>query len=573
MFVHGESTSTNTRKLSDAARQIKRNSEADKPYRNFGLNSYADEKLLYSALPDAGDSERMFAKLMQRMALPFTYADGTTTNDLKNPVNENPTIPAGYTYFAQLVGHDLSQSNAFPSKLSKRKIKDRNERRTSLSLETIYGRGPLRDPAFYELPRDGEHFRTRLRTAAVDTATVDSKHPEPAGCPYHNRELPRMLQTDLSDFNGKSVFGRPDVLIPDARNDDSPMLSQLTVLFHQLHNAVIERVKALDPQFDELDPDPADINRFEMARALVARCYRKMIVTDLLPKLLNASVYNSYQSAGFAPIMENKDIGNFDDEPIALEFSHAAYRACHSMVRSRYQFNDAHIAQGLIPSLQRSSSKLERFLPLRLNWVSQWSRFFDFTKSGKPAPQMARKFGPSYNEVLQKASKFQTKTDTNDVDPQHSGLLFRDFNRGTLAGLLRLDKLVDLVSKKFKLTPLQADKVQRAKLIRDWLTIAPGVFNEAELKSLSENPPLLFWILFEAAQQENGKSLGMIGSIIVAETVCVGLDDTIELPKSNFSESTIENFVFFESMPDTMPKMIEYVSRVLKLDDVTPRFV
>src|SRR3954465_4376738 len=58
-------------------------------------------------------------------------------------VGENPAIPAGYTYLAQFVDHDLTFDPTPPG----RRVDDlANLRTPRLDLDSLYGAGPLDQP-------------------------------------------------------------------------------------------------------------------------------------------------------------------------------------------------------------------------------------------------------------------------------------------------------------------------------------------------------------------------------------------------------------------------------------------
>ena len=62
------------------------------------------------------------------------------------------------------------------------------------------------------------------------------------------------------------------------------------------------------------------------------------------------------------------------------------------------------------------------------------------------------------------------------------------------------------------------DASYRREKIRAWLTASDGhTFGNEELDSLSQDPPLFFFVLFEAAHTQDGERLGILGSIIAAE--------------------------------------------------------
>ena len=76
--------------------------------------------------------------------------------------------------------------------------------------------------------------------------------------------------------------GLPEAIIGDARNDDHPLLSQLVVLFHYVHNTIVCRVAA-DPAHP-LAGSPFDMDHLNYlcARSATTLIYRSIIRHDLL---------------------------------------------------------------------------------------------------------------------------------------------------------------------------------------------------------------------------------------------------------------------------------------------------
>ena len=198
--------------------------------RNLALEA-GQEQQLYRGLPSSDDTRTMLRKLA-------TYMRSTG-----NPEDDdNDMLPAGYTYLAQLVAHDLLH-NVLPlpgSNLEQpdatRDDLERDYRTNRLVLDTIYGGGPSIHPLAYVVRNEpaGTGLQIAPRRGAragggqrgVQTGRVP-RYP-PARCPHLN--------------DAPSARGAPDALLADPRNDDNLILSQLTALFHELHNGVIARL-------------------------------------------------------------------------------------------------------------------------------------------------------------------------------------------------------------------------------------------------------------------------------------------------------------------------------------------
>ena len=72
-----------------------------------------------------------------------------------------------------------------------------------------------------------------------------------------------------------------------------------------------------------------------------------------------------------------------------------------------------------------------------------------------------------------------------------------------------------------ELSPLLSDDRERERQIGDWLgrhRLASGLGDE-DIGFLASDPPLAFYVLFEAAREMDGRRLGILGSLILAETL------------------------------------------------------
>jgi hypothetical protein len=139
----------------------------------------------------------------------------------------NVDLPAGYTYFAQFVFHDLTSGT-----------------RPLLNLRPLYGDGPAHSSHLYD-------DRGLLRTG---------------------RPLARSTVCDVPrDRYGTAVIG-------DRRNDRTVMLSQLHAAFLQLHNLMLATLNAGRKRAT-----------FSEARQRMERQYRRLIAIDLLPRLVGCA--------------------------------------------------------------------------------------------------------------------------------------------------------------------------------------------------------------------------------------------------------------------------------------------
>jgi Animal haem peroxidase len=217
-------------------------------------------------------------------------------------------IPAGFTYLGQFVDHDLTfdktsvmlGENVSPTQLLQ-------ARSPSLDLDALYGAGPG-DPAsarFYVA--DGTHLKMGT------TATVDG--------------ILAKAGFDLPRGAGSTVAAKRRAIIPDPRNDENLAVAQTHLAFVRFHNRVVDTLPASVP--------PAQ--RFARARELVTKHYQWMLRTDYLPRICARAVVTDVFGNGRKAFEVGAPPTAVPTMPI--EFSVAAFRLGHWMIRPAYNWN------------------------------------------------------------------------------------------------------------------------------------------------------------------------------------------------------------------------------------------
>ncbi len=207
-----------------------------------------------------------------------------------------------------------------------------------------------------------------------------------------------------------------------------------------------------------------------------------------------------------------------DGWQIPIEFSHGAFRFGHAMVRPEYQINDLS-NHDLNNTLEKSSANDPVNMPLDSSWIVRWSRFFEIDGS---RPNFSRRIGPYLSDGLGNDQIFPAFDETDRV-----GLLYRDLFGAAIAGMWSVDALIAEIAVRrphfINMSRLLADRAWRVSQIREWLASAPvyGGLTADDIETLSNDPPLPFFILFEAMHQREtrGMCLGPLGSIIVSEVI------------------------------------------------------
>jgi Animal haem peroxidase len=372
---------------------------------------------------------------------------------------ENLRIPAGFTYLGQFIDHDITFDPT--SKLDQsKKVRARiNFRTPRYDLDSVYGSGPVAQPFLYDW-KESEPPGTKLLVGHNALNGVD--------------DLPRNQQ-------GRALIGDP-------RNDENLIIAQLHLLFIRFHNAVVD---LLSSRGDVAGPD-----LFDEAQRLVCWHYQWIVVHEFLPKVVGKAVADSVfaQSRdGRAPKVHRKYF-RWKSEPfIPVEFSGAAYRFGHSMVRNQYGITRPPDG-GPPPHATNLFPQLAGFTWLSKDLVIDWERFFEF-------PGL---------EILAQPS-FQ-------IDTAVAKPLFKLPDRGRALPRLNLRRGGELKlpsGQKVAAEMRESELPEEALLLDD--QVPPRI-----RQALLDATPLWYYVLCEAAHAGGGSHLGPVGGRIVAE-VLVGL--------------------------------------------------
>ena len=172
------------------------------------------------------------------------------------------------------------------------------------------------------------------------------------------------------------------------------------------------------------------------------------------------------------------------------------------------------------------------------------------------------------------------------------GLLYRDLLGSAIAGLWSVDAMIAEISMRrpefIHVSRLLADRPYRVGQIREWLAAEPsyGRLTSDDIETLANDPPLPFFILFEAMQQPEaqGLRLGVLGSIIVSEVIFGALRHN-EIPITHRANSLGEALAaisaqyyptnVFEDVPEIagMDQLVEFTADIGDLRQAVPAFL
>lgn len=410
-------------------------------------------------------------------------ADAMKDANPGDPAGNNQSVPAGFTYLGQFVDHDITLDlTSLGDKEADPKGID-NFRTPALDLDSVYGLGP-----------DGSrHLYAR------NSASDSGKTPGPKLLIGKTISVPagNVTSTPRNDLP-RSPEGF--ALIGDHRNDENLLVSQTHLAMLKFHNKVCDQIAA---------PGKSAADIFKEARQIVTWHYQWMVLHDFVERITEKGIV--------ARILEDcRKFYRFKKFPyIPVEFSAAAYRLGHSMVREAYSHNRLFTFGGLTPATLEllftfsglSGGIIGELAPnpapgpvpipvLSSNWIIDWRRYFDVTANPSGVPlNLSRKLDPFLVPAL------------HTLPGGGGSLPFRNLKRGVMLGLPSGQDV--------------AASMQVSQLTREEISTGPdGAV--AKKHGLDIRTPLWYYILKEAQVRGNGERLGPVGATIVAE-VFVGL--------------------------------------------------
>jgi hypothetical protein len=390
----------------------------------------------------------------------------------------------------QFVDHDITfdQTVGFPEIDDPEEIEQ--ARTPTLDLDSLYGLGPRRQPELYDqgVRPSRASFKIGLTSSALSSGGI--------GLP----NVPVSLPNDLPRTGQVAVIGDP-------RNDENLVVAQTHLAFLKFHNRLIER----EPQEPDEDDGSATFTQaeedrrktpFHQTRRTVRWHYQWLVLNDFLPRIIDPNVLADIRTNG-------RRFYTFDGEPFGgrpfmpLEFSGAAYRFGHSMVRESYNYNRVFNALGPPALSDATLGLLFTFTggggsaPIPSNWIIDWRRFFDVGR------QELRNFARRLDTKLIPQLHQLPRT----TPGQPSSLAVRNLLRGSRVGLPTGQDVAEAMGTT-ALTPSEVASGDDGPILRQ--------------HTFHRRTPLWYYILKEAEVQGEGKRLGEVGSRIVGE-VFVGL--------------------------------------------------
>ncbi len=396
-----------------------------------------------------------------RLADAMTAApDIPPTPETEVDAEENPGIVAAYTYFGQFIDHDLTFDPTSPlrEKLTREQLRNLADFRTPrFDLDNLYGRGPSDQPYLYR--SDG----IRLQSGRP----LSGNPHDPAAT-----DLPR-------GPNGRALIGDP-------RNDENRIVAQLHGTMSRFHNRMADAMPGAG--FDEV-------------RQAVRWHYQWVIINDFLPTIIQAATVQ----AVFPHLATGESIATSPPQfripklrhglgLMPVEFSVAAYRFGHSMIRPIYRLNETISRRQIFSTSADLAGDLGGMRPIPQDWAIDWQFYIDLDHGAAPPPPAEA------NDPVPRQPQRAYKIDTSLVNPlgqlpaviasNPSSLALRDLER---AVTFRLPS-GQTAARQLGLTPIPDGQL----IIGKATTEDPQQPLSQLIPGLAGNVPLWTYVLSEA---------------------------------------------------------------------------
>jgi len=366
---------------------------------------------------------------------------------------DNPRIPAGFTFLGQFIDHDMTldrtpipEQQTDPNALT-------NFDTPLFDLGSIYGRGPTVDPQLYEPNQSGRLLVIR-NSEGVD-------------------DLPRTA-------DGAAKIG-------DARNDENLIVSQLHLTFLKFHN------RCLSSGIAQSFAEAQRLTRWHFQWIIVHDYLRHVAGENVVARFLtdNGSGKPRVKREFYKPKNPHRPM-------MPIEYSVAAFRFGHSMVRAAYLMHQRNGTATFAPIFGAAGRDLRGSQPLPARLEIDWKHFFEMRGQSTAQRNQSRLIDgklalPLFN---------LPSTVVNDA---MVSLAERNLIRGKRLGLP------------------SGQAVARA------IGVAPMSNAELGVPSPSDpgwagEAPLWFYILKESEVQQGGQRLGPVGGRLVSEVILGILD-------------------------------------------------
>ncbi len=472
-------------------------------------------------------------------APPHTPDTRTHVEELHKLMVEDATksndsgLPPVFTYLGQFIDHDITNQFDTTGKVTdisgdiapqqRDLVVDaiKNVRTGHLDLDSLYGPAmPTKNAtlnrliALMRFPGD----KTKMRLAFPDPATkFQTAFPTDRAADLVRLDRAMadgVTKADLAKLPKEHLGlflpdGEPNLsraLIGDSRNDENLFIGQLHMAYLRLHNRMVDAIRNKESGL-------SDTALFERAKTNMRYLHQWLVVNVYLPSICDPVAVREVLNSDAILYGEFLEACRGDDHglPIPLEFSVAAFRFGHSMVRAEYDWNDRFGRAGLDDNSSAPFDQMFAFtgsgrppmfgLSNRLpaNWVG------DFTRLATPMSRFPDRSARLIDtQIAHPLSKMVNE------DAKNSNLIARNLKRGFRMNIpsaqAAIEKLVKTYG--FDVPSLPVAALRSGPTGR---VIKEAGFDKAT--------PIWFYVLKEAEVMHRGQRLGPLGTHLVAGTL------------------------------------------------------
>lgn len=520
--------------------------------------SHGQSYIIPSAdLPHCGQSGYLFADAKSPAFGPDTPAHVDALVQAMLDQQEGPDgnisdLPPVFTYLGQFIDHDITLQGVVEAKAEE--MIDifgpggiapqerpaitgalRNVRTGHMDLDSLYGPAlPTGNAAHDKL--------LRLMRWQRDNAKMRLSRPDMATAPFPDRlpldqaadllRLDGLMSTgqfDRADFDAlpdavRRALGRPvpetgaiepnpsAAVIGDPRNDENLFVAQMHVAFLRFHNRMVDawphkRVKG--------DSEAV----FAWARRQIVLHYQWLVMHVYLPAICDPVALQQVktgEAAVYGDFLKACGHGGYGAFPMPLEFTVAAFRFGHSMVRARYDWNSVFGRSAARPDNTTTLELLFAFTgraptppgpmfgtaaSLPANWVIDWSRnalpnsMHPERTTRRIDTLVALPLGSMVNEGLEAALR---------------NLVGRNLKRGIRLNIPGAQACISALNARHGFGIATLDEGRLTSGSTGAALLAAGYATQT---------PLWFYVLKEAEALHQGLRLGPLGTHLVAGTI------------------------------------------------------
>jgi hypothetical protein len=416
----------------------------------------------------------LFPNLQNEAALLTPGADtveqltalGVAMDQSAGPPAADSLLPSIFTYFGQFIAHDISWEKGTRNMLSAADIRPRereqveaieDKRTGNLDLDCVYGDAEAEPP----LADDGTFKLSPVAHSACRPPNKDDLN-----------DVPRKKQL----IGAANDPEDREALIGDPRNDENTIISQLHVAFLRAHNNLMKNSKD---------------HSFAAARTALTQLYQTIVLEDYLTRIIRPDVLDGFRA---------QPDRFYNQSFMPVEFSAAAFRFGHTMIRSAYALNLNFQNQGQgVRLLKLFSMPPSAYATLPEGWIIEWERFVD------GGSNLAHQINTQLVEPLAHLSL----NSPNNPFTQQPRLAVRDLLRGYIFRLPSGQSVANAIGVEHEIiTPAEFQEL-----------LPESQWNVLRNSELRDKTPLWFYILAEAAREKERNPdhdyLGSVGSHIV----------------------------------------------------------